>query len=38
MTEPGIGAIVLEELDLVVDCGAQSHYPREPDAILAEIE
>ena len=33
-----IGAIVLEELDLLVDCGTQSIYPREPDAILAEIE
>jgi hypothetical protein len=33
-----IGAIVLEELDLLVDCGTQSLYPREPDSILAEIE
>ena len=33
-----IGAIVLEELDLLVDCGTQSLYPREPDAILTEIE
>ena len=33
-----IGAIVLEELDLLVDCGSQSLYPREPDAILTEIE
>jgi len=33
-----IGAIVLEELDLVVDCGTQSLYPREPDSILTEIE
>ena len=33
-----IGAIVLEELDLLVDCGTQSLYPREPDSILTEIE
>jgi predicted aspartyl protease len=33
-----IGAIVLEELDLVVDCATQSLYPREPDSILTEIE
>jgi predicted aspartyl protease len=33
-----IGAIVLEELDLLVDCGTQTLYPREPDSILTEIE
>ena len=33
-----IGAIVLEELDLLVDCGTQSLYPREPDLVLSEIE
>jgi predicted aspartyl protease len=33
-----IGAIVLEELDLLVDCGTQSIYPREPDSTLTEIE
>ncbi|MCU0960654.1 MAG: hypothetical protein MUF48_11170 [Pirellulaceae bacterium] len=33
-----IGAIVLEELDLLVDCATQSLYPREPDAIVTEIE
>ncbi len=33
-----IGAIVLEELDLLVDRETQSIYPREPDAIWAEIE
>jgi predicted aspartyl protease len=33
-----IGAIVLEELDLLVDCATQSLYPREPDSILTEIE
>jgi predicted aspartyl protease len=43
VVEPGredalIGAIVLEELDLLVDCGTQSLYPREPDSTLTEIE
>jgi predicted aspartyl protease len=33
-----LGAIVLEELDLVVDCTTQSLHPREPDRILTEIE
>ena len=33
-----IGAIVLEELDLLVDCTTQSLYPREPDLRLTEIE
>lgn len=33
-----IGAIVLEELDLLVDCGFQSLYPREPGSTLTEIE
>jgi len=33
-----IGAIVLEELDLLVDCATQSLCPREPDAIVAQIE
>lgn len=33
-----VGAIVLEELDLLVDCATQSLYPREPDAIVTEIE
>jgi hypothetical protein len=33
-----IGAIVLEELDLLVDCASQSLYPRQADSILAEIE
>jgi len=37
-TEALIGAIVLEELDLLVDCATQSLYPREPDSILTEIE
>lgn len=33
-----IGAIVLEELDLLVDCTNQSLHPRDPDRIVAEIE
>jgi predicted aspartyl protease len=37
-TDALIGAIVLEELDLLVDCATQSLYPREPDAILTEID
>jgi predicted aspartyl protease len=33
-----IGAIVLEELDLIVDCATQSLRPRDPDTIISEIE
>jgi predicted aspartyl protease len=33
-----IGAIVLEELDLLVDCTTHSLYPRDPDTIVTEIE
>lgn len=33
-----IGAIVLEELDFIVNCPKQRLEPREPDRILAEIE
>ncbi|MGD9855744.1 MAG: hypothetical protein AB7U20_12435 [Planctomycetaceae bacterium] len=33
-----IGAIVLEELDLVVDCTKQALHPRDPDWIISEIE
>jgi predicted aspartyl protease len=33
-----IGAIVLEELDLVVDCTTGKLHPRDPDWILAEVE
>lgn len=33
-----LGAIVLEELDLMFDCTTQSLHPREPDRILTEIE
>ena len=33
-----IGAIVLEDLDLLVDCRTQTLYPRDPLQIIAEIE
>ncbi|HEV3262745.1 MAG TPA: aspartyl protease family protein [Gemmataceae bacterium] len=33
-----IGAIVLEELDLVVDHSTQTLHPRDPDRIVSEIE
>jgi len=33
-----IGAIVLEALDLVVDCITQQLHPRDPNGILTEIE
>lgn len=33
-----IGAIVLENLDLLVDCRTLTVYPRDPDRIVAEIE
>jgi clan AA aspartic protease len=33
-----IGAIVLEELDLLVDCTAERLRPRDPNHIISEIE
>lgn len=33
-----IGAIVLEELDLVVDCAQQTLAPRDPKQIVSELE
>jgi predicted aspartyl protease len=33
-----IGAIVLEELDLIVDCARNELRPRDPDRIISEIE
>jgi predicted aspartyl protease len=33
-----IAAIVLEDMDFVVDCAAQSLRPRDPDRIVSEIE
>jgi len=37
-TAARIGAIVLETLDLVVDCRTQTLHPRDPDRIITEIE
>jgi predicted aspartyl protease len=33
-----IGAIVLEDLDFLIDCGKQRLVPRDPDRIISEIE
>ena len=33
-----VGAIVLEDLDLLVDCRTQTLQPRDPKQIIAEIE
>jgi predicted aspartyl protease len=33
-----LGAIVMEELDLLVDCVAQIVIPRDPNTILTEVE
>jgi len=33
-----IGAIVLEELDLIIDCTRGEVRPRDPDRIISEIE
>ena len=33
-----IGAIVLEDLDLLVDCAAQALRPRDPRWIISEVE
>jgi hypothetical protein len=33
-----VGAIVMEDLDLLVDGGKQIVYPRDPDRIITEIE
>ena len=32
-----IGAIVMEELDLLIDCANRSVYPRDPNIVIAEI-
>jgi predicted aspartyl protease len=37
-TDALIGAIVLEELDLIPDCTHQALVPRDPRGIFAEIE
>ena len=41
--EPGresalIGAIVLEDLDFLVDCAGQRLVPRDPKHIISEVE
>lgn len=33
-----IGAVVLEILDLLVDCNKQRLYPRDPERIISEVE
>ena len=33
-----VGAIVMEDLDLLVDCGKQIVFPRDPERIITEIE
>jgi len=33
-----IGAIVLEDLDFIVDCSRQALVPRDPERIISEIE
>ena len=37
-TDALVGAIVLEDLDLIVDCGTQAVRPRDPDSIVSEVE
>jgi predicted aspartyl protease len=37
-TEALIGAIVLEDLDLIVDCTKQKLVPRDPSGIITEVE
>jgi predicted aspartyl protease len=37
-TDALLGAIVMEDLDLIVDCAAQKVKPRDPDMILTEVE
>jgi len=33
-----IGAIVLEDLDLIIDCSGQRLVPRDPKQIVSEVE
>jgi hypothetical protein len=33
-----VGAIVLEDLDFVIDCVTQTLQPRDPDRIISEVE
>ena len=43
IVEPGrddalVGAIVMEDLDLLVDCAKQTVVPRDPSGIISEVE
>lgn len=43
IVEPGresalIGAIVMEDLDLIIDCTTQQLLPRDPKQIISEVE
>ena len=33
-----IGAIVMEDLDLIVDCAKNEVVPRDPNSIISEVE
>jgi hypothetical protein len=33
-----LGAIVMEDLDLVIDCAGQQVLPRDPNTIITEVE
>ncbi len=37
-TDALIGAIVMEDLDLIVDCGKNQIVPRDPNGIISEVE
>jgi predicted aspartyl protease len=37
-TDVLVGAIVLEDLDFLVDCGTLQLIPRDPDMVVSEIE
>ena len=37
-TDALIGAIVMEDLDLIVDCGKNELVPRDPNGIISEVE
>lgn len=37
-TDALIGAIVMEDLDLIVDCGKNEVVPRDPNGIISEVE
>jgi len=37
-TDALIGAIVMEDLDLIVDCGKNEVKPRDPNTIVSEVE